>query len=134
LRIFLDTNVLVSSFASRGLCADLFELVLLEHKLVIGAEVLKELRRSLRQKIKLPATRCDEIIEFLREEASTFVEFAKPVTAGLDDDDALILGEAMVGQADVFMTGDTAIQRLAGIGETKILSPRGFWDYLHSQS
>lgn len=66
--------------------------------------------------------------------ASTFVELVQPVSAGLDDDDALILGEAIAGQADVFVTGDTAIRRVAGIGETKILSPRGFWDYLHSQS
>jgi hypothetical protein len=36
---------------------------------------------SLRQKIKLPATRCNEIMESLREDASTFVESAKPVTA-----------------------------------------------------
>ena len=65
MRIFLDTNVLVSAFASRGLCADLFELILLEHELVVGTQVLAELRRALRQKIKLPSARCDEIDEFL---------------------------------------------------------------------
>jgi len=134
LRVFLDTNVLVSAFASRGLCADLFELILLEHELVIGAQVLIELRRSLRQKIKLPAGRCDEIIEFLREDASTLVESANPVTAAVDDDDALVLGEAIAGHAEVFVTGDAVIQRLAEIDQMKILSPRGFWDYLHSQS
>ncbi len=134
MRVFLDTNVLVSAFASRGLCADLFELILLEHELVIGAQVLMELRRSLRRKIKLPAARCDEIMEFLREDASTFVESAKPVTAAVDDDDALVLGEAIAGQAEVFVTGDSVIQRLAEISQMKILSPRGFWDYLHSQS
>ena len=134
MRVFLDTNVLVSAFASRGLCADLFELILLEHELVIGAQVLIELRRSLRQKIKLPAGRCDEIIEFLREDASTLVESANPVTAAVDDDDALVLGEAIAGHAEVFVTGDAVIQRLAEIDQMKILSPRGFWDYLHSQS
>jgi putative PIN family toxin of toxin-antitoxin system len=134
LRGFLDTNVLASAFASRGLCADLFELISLEHELVIGARVLMELRRSLRQKIKLPATRCDEIVEFLREDASTVVKSAKPVEAAVDDDDALVLGEAIAGQAEVFVTGDAVIQRLVGINQMKILSPRGFWDYLHSQS
>ena len=124
----------MSAFASRGLCADLFELILLEHELVIGAQVLIELRRSLRQKIKLPAGRCDEIIEFLREDASTLVESANPVTAAVDDDDALVLGEAIAGHAEVFVTGDAVIQRLAEIDQMKILSPRGFWDYLHSQS
>jgi hypothetical protein len=48
--VFLDTNVLVSAFASRGLCADLFELVLLEHDLVLGRNVLRELSKALRGK------------------------------------------------------------------------------------
>jgi uncharacterized protein len=40
-RVFLDTNVLVSAFATRGLCADLLELVLLEHDLVLGRWVIE---------------------------------------------------------------------------------------------
>jgi hypothetical protein len=38
--VFLDTNVLVSAFASRGLCADLFETVLLEHDFLVGRNVI----------------------------------------------------------------------------------------------
>jgi putative PIN family toxin of toxin-antitoxin system len=132
LRVYLDTNVLVSAFASRGLCAELFEVVLLEHNLVVGARVLEELRRALRQKIKLPAARCDEIVEFLQEQATSLVEFAQPVAASVDDDDARILGEAIVGEAEAFVTGDLAMQRLSAIGAMRILSPRGFWDYLKS--
>ena len=54
MRVFLDTNVLVSAFATRGLSADLFEMVLLEHELVTGKRVLQELQKALRTKIKLP--------------------------------------------------------------------------------
>ena len=134
MRVYLDTNVLVSAFASRGLCAELLEVILLEHDLVSGARVLGELRRSLRQKIKLPAARCDEIVEFLREQTTELVESGKPVTANVDDDDARILGEALGGRAEVFVTGDSAIQRLSAIGAMRILSPRGFWDYLKAGS
>jgi hypothetical protein len=35
-RIFWTTNVLVSAFASRGLSADLLEVVTIEHELVTG--------------------------------------------------------------------------------------------------
>ena len=45
MKVFLDTNVLVSAFASRGICADLLELVLLEHDLIVGHNVLRELDR-----------------------------------------------------------------------------------------
>ncbi len=131
MRVFLDTNVLVSAFASRGLCADLFELILLEHELIVGTQVLVELRRSMRQKIKLPVARSGEIIEFVREHTNTLVEFGEPIVAAVDDDDAHVIGEAIVGRADVFVTGDAAIQRLGAMGQMRILSPRAFWDYLH---
>jgi putative PIN family toxin of toxin-antitoxin system len=134
LRIFLDTNVLVSAFASRGLCADLFELILLEHELVVGTQVLAELRRALRLKIKLPAARCDEIDEFLREHGGILAESVPPVIAAVDDDDARVLGQAIAGAADVFVTGDAAIQRLARIERMRILSPRAFWNSLRSRA
>ena len=133
MRVFLDTNVLVSAFASRGLCADLFELILLEHELIVGPKVLVELRRSMLQKIKLPAARSDEIVEFVREHTNTLVESGEAIVAAPDADDARVVGEAIAGRADVFVTGDTAIQRLGGVGQMRILSPRAFWDYLHAQ-
>jgi predicted nucleic acid-binding protein len=49
LRGFLDTNVLVSAFATRGLCADVLRHVLTEHELLTGEVVLAELRRALRE-------------------------------------------------------------------------------------
>jgi predicted nucleic acid-binding protein len=51
--VFFDTKVLIAAFATRGLCADLFAHVLLEHELVVGEVVLTELRRNLRTKLTL---------------------------------------------------------------------------------
>ena len=48
MRVYLDTNVLVSAFAARGLCADLLEVVLLEHEFTLGRNVLSELGKALR--------------------------------------------------------------------------------------
>jgi uncharacterized protein len=61
-RVFLDTNVLVSAFASRGLCAEVLELVLLDHDLILGRNVLRELDKALREKVKLPVVRSIEIV------------------------------------------------------------------------
>ena len=44
MRIFFDTNVLVSAFLARGLCADLLRLVLREDTLVSSEVVVTELR------------------------------------------------------------------------------------------
>jgi len=67
LRVFLDTNVLVSAFATRGMCADVLRVVLAEHSLVTSEVVLREFGRVLRKRIGLPAGAIKEIDQFLRE-------------------------------------------------------------------
>jgi putative PIN family toxin of toxin-antitoxin system len=130
-RVFLDTNVLVSAFASRGLCADLLELVLLEHDLVSGQSVIREFTKALREKVKLPAARSAEIVDFVSGEAAQVVGAAEPADAKVDPDDARVLGEALAGHAELFVTGDAALLKLATIGELRIVSPRQFWETLH---
>lgn len=132
MRVFLDTNVLVSAFASRGLCADLFELVLLEHELVLGRNVLRELTRALRNKIKISAARASEIVDFVSGEATLIARTASAVEAEVDADDALVLGEALAGQAEIFVTGDAALLELGRVAELALVSPRRFWEILHS--
>lgn len=130
MRVFLDTNVLVSAFASRGLCADLLELVLLEHDLVLGHNVLRELDKALREKVRLPAAHAAEIAEFISGEAALVVEKADPADVKADQDDARVLGEALAGQAEMFVTGDAALLRLGAVHVLRIVSPRQFWETL----
>ena len=132
MRVFLDTNVLVSAFATRGLCSDLFELVLVEHDLVLGCHVIDELSRSLRRKIKLSAGSVKEIVEFVSSEASQFIGESRPSGAKVGQADARILGEALASRADVFVTGDAALLRLRTVQDMKIASPRGFWEMLQA--
>ena len=132
MRVFLDTNVLVSAFAARGLCADLFELVLLEHDLSVGRNVLRELAKALRVKVKLPAARAAEIVDLVSSEAARIVDEVTTIDAKVDPDDALVLGEALAGQAELFITGDAALLRLGAVGHLEIASPRRFWEILHA--
>jgi putative PIN family toxin of toxin-antitoxin system len=132
LRVFLDTNVLVSAFATRGLCAELFELVLLEHDLIPGRSVLRELSKVLQQKVKLPARDTAAITTFLEDEASQLVESSDPAAVDVDRDDAIVLGDAIVGHAEVFVTGDAKILRVGKYGDIRIVSPRGFWELLQA--
>ena len=67
MRVFLDTNVLVSAFATRGLSADVFRLVLAEHELLTGEVNLAELRRVLRDRIGLPPPTIGAIEQLLRK-------------------------------------------------------------------
>jgi putative PIN family toxin of toxin-antitoxin system len=127
-RVFLDTNVLVSAFATRGLCADLFELVLLEHELVLGRQVLQELHRALRKKLKLSAAQAKAVLDFVSGEAAQTVSQAAPVDVRADPSDARVLGEALAAKAALFVTGDAALLGLHAIQAMEIVSPRGFWE------
>jgi uncharacterized protein len=133
-KVFLDTNVLVSAFAARGICADLLELVLLELELVIGRNVLRELRKALREKVKLPAARVAEIIEFVSDEAVQVIDTAEPAQVSADADDALVLGEALAGQAEIFVTGDAKLLELDIVAGLRIVSPRAFWEVLQTRA
>ena len=132
MRVFLDTNVLVSAFATRGLCADVFELVLLNHDLVLGRGVLRELEKALRQKVKLRARDSSAILTFIVDYAAQLVEPVRPVSAAVDADDARVLGEAVHGGAEVFVTGDAKVLALRHYGELRIVSPRAFWEMLQA--
>ena len=54
MRVFLDTNVLASSIATRGLCGELLEIIIQDHELLTCQPVLKELQRVLAGKLRLP--------------------------------------------------------------------------------
>jgi len=131
-RIFLDTNVLVSAFAARGLCAEVLELVLLDHDLITGRNVLRELDKALREKIKLSVARSTEIINFVSSDATQIVDKAEAAQLDIDAADALVVGEAIAGQAELFVTGDAALLRLAAAEPLKVLSPRQFWETLRT--
>lgn len=128
MRVFLDTNVLVSAFATRGVCADVLRVVLAEHTLVTGEVVLRELGRVLRTRIGLPPGAVREIDEFLRE----YEVIPKPATRAAvpqrDPDDQWVVASAVESRADVLVSGDRDLLDIAAEAPIKIVDPRGFWD------
>jgi len=131
-RIFLDTNVWASALATRGLCADLLREVLSLHDLLISAEVRTELERVLLKKFHVPPRVVQDLARFLEREAVT-VPAAKPAGDRVRDKaDRAILGAALSGQADLFITGDKELQGVGRIASLRILSPRKFWELLRS--
>jgi predicted nucleic acid-binding protein len=131
--VFLDSNVLVSAFAARGLCAELVDIVLLRHDLVTGRGVIRELDRALREKIGATPERCDEAVASIVNGAAQVVEAAAPAACEAGTEDARILGEALEGRAELFVTGDAAVLKLKSVGSMRIVSPRELWDALRSE-
>jgi putative PIN family toxin of toxin-antitoxin system len=131
-KVYLDTNVLVAAFATRGLCADVLHAVLAEHQLVTGEAGLAETGRILRQKIRLSREVVAELETFLRQQ-STVVRNPRPLSIKLrDTDDLAILGEALAAEADVLVTGDRDLLDIGDRAPLPIVTPRGLWDLLRS--
>ena len=128
MRVLLDTNVIASAVATRGLCADLFRLVLAEHELVVGEVVIDELRRVLRTRFRLPVARVADVEEVLR----TYEVVARPQAPDIvpvrDADDGWILASARAALVDALITGDGDLLAVADQVPFRILSPRAFWD------
>ena len=132
MRVFLDTNVLVSAFATRGICADLLGIVIADHVLVVSETVLRELRRVLGDKFGVPLGTIEETEEFLRREGDV-IDAAAPLGIELcDPDDIAILEEAVAGRVRFLVTGDRDLLRIAGQAPVSVVSPRGFWNALRS--
>ncbi|MCA9411841.1 MAG: putative toxin-antitoxin system toxin component, PIN family [Candidatus Omnitrophica bacterium] len=130
MKVFLDTNVLVSAFSSTKFCSGLFVRLLESHEILISTEVLRELERILRTKISLPEEAIHTTIQFLMDRANVIHQNAQIDISIDDQDDALILTAAIAGEAEYFVTGDKEILNLNKIGRMKIMSPREFSDRL----
>jgi len=131
MKIFADTNVLVSAFTARGLCADLLEVILADHKLMTGDYVLNELERVLSIKLGVPDQKVAATIQFLRKYHIEPVPDLPSEYEVRDEDDRWVLESAIRAKADVLVTGDKDLLTVSKkVKELKIISPRGFWEVL----
>jgi putative PIN family toxin of toxin-antitoxin system len=127
-RVFLDTNVLVSAFATRGLCADVLRHILAQHDLIIGEVVIAELRRVLRHRIKVSPPTIAAIEQLLREQV-VVPRPARPCPLPVRDAaDRWVLASAVLGKADVLVTGDSDLLEMASRAPLPIVDPRAFWE------
>jgi len=127
MKVVLDSNVIVSAFATRGLCASLFEILLASEEIIISEHILYEVKRVLRIKIKLPEKNTSEIIDYLRESCSV-LDYNKLISnVCRDKDDDKILALAFSNGIKLIVTGDKDILSLKKYKTIKILSPKEYW-------
>ncbi|MCO5069380.1 MAG: putative toxin-antitoxin system toxin component, PIN family [Kiritimatiellae bacterium] len=133
MRVFLDTNVLASALATRGLCADILREVMSNHVLVVSEPLLSELQRILPRKFKIPPSVTKEMVEFFRQDLIDAADDQLLEIKINDKDDIAILSSAFYRRAEAFVTGDKEVLALKHIEDMKIYSPRDFWDRRRSQ-
>jgi putative PIN family toxin of toxin-antitoxin system len=137
MRVFADTNVLISAFLSNGTCYRLIQHLIdhPEHELIIGEFVLREAQEKLRRKIRAPETAIEMFAELLLSGGlpSPPPERLPPVSVR-DPDDAWVLASALHVGAEVLVTGDRDLLDIAAdIGELSIITPRALWERLQAE-
>jgi putative PIN family toxin of toxin-antitoxin system len=132
MKIVLDANVIIAAFAARGLCESIVEVCLSEHEIVLGGDLVDEILRNLRNKIKLPSIIVDNIGTLLREHSTILIPVPLASDVCRDPDDVKVLGLAVASNADYIVTGDKDLLVLKSFQGIPILDPRSFSDILHS--
>jgi putative PIN family toxin of toxin-antitoxin system len=128
MKVFLDTNVIASAMATRGLCSDVFRTAIEFHDLVVSPPLIGELQRILKSKFGASAEMIADVVWLLRQD--TLASEALPLSdiPLRDPADIAIVSSALNGGADILVTGDKEVLSLKRLGNMQILAPRQFWD------
>lgn len=127
MRVVLDTNVIIAAFAARGLCAEVFEVCLTDHSIILSEHILSEVSEKLIDKIRLPQNFVQEIIDYLREQAEIVNPEEIKESICRDKDDIPIIGTALSGNVRFVITGDEDLLILKKYKDIEIVTPRKFW-------
>ncbi len=131
MRVFLDTNVLVSALSTQGLCWELLNIIAAEQELLIDERVLAEFEHIQTGKFGMQATMLESAVKNLRELACVTSGDTTLAEIEVDDpDDGPILAAALAEGAEYFVTGDKMLLGLGNIGEMCSVSPREMWSTL----
>jgi uncharacterized protein len=132
-RVFLDTNVLVSAFMARGLCADLMRLLLAEHEVITGEVNLAELRRVLIDRFGASTSIASSVENQLRDQTIVAKPRATSAIPVRDPDDAWVLASALASDAEMLVTGDQDLLSIASSVSLPIVTPRVAWELLRGR-
>ncbi len=129
MRLVLDTNVFIAAVAADGLCRDLVRIHLLPHAIITSEPLLRELRRTAREKFAVDA---DELplLSQLRDEAEIVAPARLAKRVCRDKDDDVVLATALMGKADMIVTGDDDLLVLKSYQGIRIITPRAFLELL----
>ncbi len=132
MRIVLDSNVIIAAFATRGLCHALLEYSLENQDVITCEEILGEVKAALLGKVNVPEEVASQVESYLRSSA----ELVRPAEINVPDlkdlSDLPILGAAVSSGAAYLITGDGELLELNKVSDTRIISPREFWEKMRS--
>lgn len=126
----LDTNVLLSGLFTHGLCEAVFDTCVNSSGVVIltSEHILAEFARNAVDKFHAPGREVEAAVMYLRRHTKIVQPAPIDVNFCQDRSDLPVLGTAVAGRAEAFVTGDAALLALKKVSRARIVSPRVFHD------
>jgi len=130
MRIFLDTNVLISTYlVPDGTCSVVTRQVSENHTPIIDTIVVDEIERVLRDKLEVSNTERALSLQFLDAFTVVSSDGERYAVDSSLEVDRYILASAVAADADVLITGDNAFRAVdEEVPELSIRTPREFLD------
>jgi len=129
MKIFFDTNVLISAFITNGVCSVLFNYCLEKHIIYTSEFVLDELEEKLVCKFKLPENKIHRVLQHLNDNTVVLKNVIVKHHVLRDKDDDNIIAAAVEGKVDCIVTGDKDLLCLKNISYIALISPGDFSDF-----
>lgn len=134
LRIVIDTNVTVSALIHKKFAAEVFDDSVANHIVFTSDWMVRELEATLKNKFKVTDKDCVAIITFV---VNRFISLTPNTTLPnicTDSDDNNVLQLCESANADILITGDRALLELSSFKNTRIVTPRMYYDTIHHTS
>jgi len=127
MKILFDTNVLVSAFIGSGMCYEVIDHAVDEHRIYYTDFVITEFRRVLKNKFRYRESLINEFVEFITD---FFVEGDTSVIIKnicRDKNDNQLLADTLQNKVEILITGDKDLLDLESYEGIRIISPEEYW-------
>jgi putative PIN family toxin of toxin-antitoxin system len=130
MKIFFDTNVIISSFITHGSAAEVFEYCIINHEVLTSSFVISEFREKLHSKFGYKKEEIIDAINFIGNNFKIIIHYENLSEQFCKDkDDDNIIAAALAAKVDCIITGDSELLSLKIFKDIYVISPRDFWKF-----
>ncbi|MFH1958346.1 MAG: putative toxin-antitoxin system toxin component, PIN family [bacterium] len=127
MRIFFDTNVIISAIVTMGGSFGVIKDSVYKHEIFYTDYLLKETRKILTSKFPLPDKIINGAVSLIRRYFIKGKTAEKAAEVCRDPDDNQLLADAVVNKIEIFVTGDKDLLVLKEYQGVRIIPPKDYW-------
>ena len=127
MKIFFDTNVIISSFLTQGISYEVIMDAVIHHQVYYSEFLVKEVEKVLKDKFCFSSEFVQEIKNFLKKSFIKGKTSKSILHITSDNIDNQLLSDALNSQVDLFITGDKELLKIKKIHQIKIISSSQYW-------